>query len=73
MKQKTMKLVFTASLYKHAALRSIRAKTDRLRIRIMCQSGAACLPVNCFPGDGISTMHIQLTVLVLNACTNGTS
>ena len=43
-KQKTMKLVFAASPLR-TQHEGVRAKTNWLRIKIMCQSGATCLPI----------------------------
>ena len=44
-----MKLVFVASLLPVSTKFSgVRAKTCQLRIRIMSQSGAKCLPADCF-------------------------
>ena len=46
-KQKTMKLVFVASLLSTQHYRE-RAKTSWLRIRIMLPSRATCLSADCF-------------------------
>ena len=45
-KTKTIKLVFVVSLLSTQHL-GVRAKTGELGIRIICQSGATCLPADC--------------------------
>ena len=46
-KLKTMKSVFAASVLKHAVLiYGARAKIGWLGIRIVCQSGASCIPTD---------------------------
>ena len=45
-KPKTMKFVFVASPLS-MQLYGIKAKTGWLGIRIFCQNGATCLPVDC--------------------------
>ena len=46
---KDYEIVFCCFSAKHAALRREKAKTGWLGIRIMCPSGATCLPADyCF-------------------------
>ena len=62
---KTLKLVFAASPL-HTQYLGVRAKTGRPRVRTMCLSKVACLPVDCITACLACLSEVQSRTSFIN-------